>query len=441
MSVTLPHGFIDRIAALESAPAATPPASLAAGGARSTSRCPAPAPSAGELQQRSEAMRAAAAEQRMQPAYVKMASARASLPAMVAQRAVLDAVATHDVTVIGGGTGCGKSTQVPQCIFDEWIDGGRGAEVNIVIAQPRRIAAVGLAERVAAERAETAGGSVGYSIRLDSKRSATQTRLLFCTTGVLLRMLQSDAGLATSGARGGRVTHVVVDEVHERSCDADLLLLALRELLEGGAAQAPKVVLMSATLDAAQLGSYFAAVGARVGSLEIAGRTFPVERKFLADAIDASGYRCAVGARSPFARRDLTLADIRRQHDGGSATGRGAPTTAPAERAPAPATATEELIAKNLAARAKKAAAQQGSSAKGVGVVGGRTQVRRSFFCLPHLFLFAHVDSFVDPRRRGSTRSAPSVWRASTRASRRARARLSTRCARWTTRSCTATPI
>ena len=385
MSVALPSGFIERIAALETAPAAPAAASLALGGARSAARRPPLPPLAGELRQRSEAMRAAAARQRTQPAYVKMASSRASLPAMVARRSVLEAVAAYDVTVISGGTGCGKSTQVPQCILDEWIDDGKGAEVNIIIAQPRRIAAVGLAERVAAERAESAGVSVGYSIRLESKRSATHTRLLFCTTGILLRMLQSDASLATSGARGGRVTHVVVDEVHERSCDADLLLLALRELLESGVAQAPKVssfylsltfranpannltcsapkvVLMSATLDAAELGAYSTAVGARVGSREIAGRTFPVDRKFLADAIEASGYRCTVGGRSPFARRDLTVADIRRQHDGGSVDGGGEGSEGESVQMAAkkaPLTATEELIAKNLAARAKKAAAQ-----------------------------------------------------------------------------------
>ena len=88
-----------------------------------------------------------------------------------------------DVTIISGGTGCGKSTQVPQHILDEWLDAGSGDEVSVICAQPRRLAAVGLAERVAAERDVRIGAEVGYSIRLESKRSESATRLLFCTTG------------------------------------------------------------------------------------------------------------------------------------------------------------------------------------------------------------------------------------------------------------------
>lgn len=88
------------------------------------------------------------------------------------------------------------------------IESQKGSVCNIMVTQPRRISALALAERVAAERCEKVGESVGYSIRGESLRSA-QTRLLFCTTGVLLRMIQSDPML--SG-----VSHIVIDEVHER---------------------------------------------------------------------------------------------------------------------------------------------------------------------------------------------------------------------------------
>ena len=94
---------------------------------------------------------------------------------------------------------------MPQYILEDAIDKGRGGACTVLCAQPRRVAAISLAQRVAAERGEQVGRSVGYSIRLESKMSAS-TRLLFCTTGVLLRMIEEDPTLAN-------VTHVLVDEV------------------------------------------------------------------------------------------------------------------------------------------------------------------------------------------------------------------------------------
>jgi len=94
----------------------------------------------------------------------------------------------YQVLVISGETGCGKTTQLPQFILEEEIDNLRGADYSIICTQPRRISAISVAARVASERGEELGETVGYQIRLESKRSA-QTRLLFCTTGVLLRRL------------------------------------------------------------------------------------------------------------------------------------------------------------------------------------------------------------------------------------------------------------
>ena len=95
------------------------------------------------------------------------------------------------VVVLSGETGCGKSTQVPQFILERAISENRGAETNIVCTQPRRISAIGLAERVAAERLEKCGDVVGYSVRLESKLDRDKTRLHFCTMGILLRRLVS----------------------------------------------------------------------------------------------------------------------------------------------------------------------------------------------------------------------------------------------------------
>lgn len=92
------------------------------------------------------------------------------------------------VVVVSGETGCGKTTQLPQFVLEEEIENCRGSECNIICTQPRRISAMSVAARVAAERGDALGQSVGYQIRLEAKRSA-ETRLLFCTTGVLLRRL------------------------------------------------------------------------------------------------------------------------------------------------------------------------------------------------------------------------------------------------------------
>ena len=95
--------------------------------------------------------------------------------------------------------------QIPQYLFEQAVEQGKGGSTNIIICQPRRIAAVGLATRVADEVGDDAGvgGLVGYSVRLDTK-SSQYTRLLFCTTGVLLRRLMSDPQL-----EGRHLTHAI----------------------------------------------------------------------------------------------------------------------------------------------------------------------------------------------------------------------------------------
>ena len=155
-----------------------------------------------------------------------MRQCRAKLPAASKKADVLDVVSGSQVIVIMGSTGCGKSTQIPQYLLEDYIGKDKGGSCNIICTQPRRISAVGLATRVAAERSEKVGSTVGYSVRLDSKQSK-ETRILFCTTGVMLRRLLSDPMLSNT-------THVVLDEVHERTIESDLLLLLLRELLRSG---------------------------------------------------------------------------------------------------------------------------------------------------------------------------------------------------------------
>ncbi len=197
-------------------------------------------------------------------------AARRNLPAWQEQDRLLSALKRSQVVVVSGATGCGKSTQVPQFILDEWLLSGKDNQIcNIICTQPRRISAIGVAERVAAERNEGTVGSnmVGYQIRMES-RTCNFTRLLFCTTGILLRRLGSDPDLDC-------VSHVVVDEVHERSEEADFLLMVLRDLL--ARRKDLKVILMSATLNADMFADYFGGPKA-VPVIEIPGRTFPVEQ-------------------------------------------------------------------------------------------------------------------------------------------------------------------
>ncbi|KAL8960814.1 MAG: hypothetical protein Q9193_002542 [Seirophora villosa] len=218
----------------------------------------------------------------------KMLAARETLPAWSQQEAIVQTVIQNQVTIISGETGSGKSTQSVQFILDDMIRRQLGSCANIICTQPRRISALGLADRVSDERCSIVGNEVGYAIRGESKIRPGQTKITFVTTGVLLRRLQTTAGQADDlVAALADVSHVVIDEVHERSLDTDFLLILLRSVLP----KRPdlKVVLMSATLDAAVFEDYFQQC-ATVGKCNIEGRTFPVEDVYLDDIVRFTGY-------------------------------------------------------------------------------------------------------------------------------------------------------
>ncbi|KAH9637465.1 hypothetical protein HF086_012078 [Spodoptera exigua] len=221
--------------------------------------------------------------------YKRMMSGRRKLPAWQKRNEILNTVKKSQVVVISGETGCGKSTQVPQFILDNWLENFKdGADhVEIVCTQPRRISAIGVADRVAEERVEKTGQVVGYQIRLESKVSS-KTRLTFCTTGILLRRLEYDPQLKS-------VTHILVDEVHERSEESDFLLLILRDLVK--VRKDLRVILMSATLNADLFSDYFD----KVPVLEIPGRTYPVEQLFLEDIMEITNY--VLEENGPYARK------------------------------------------------------------------------------------------------------------------------------------------
>ncbi|GMY25404.1 DExH-box ATP-dependent RNA helicase DExH1 isoform X2 [Fagus crenata] len=222
-----------------------------------------------ELKQRQEKMKASNSLKAIQ-------SFREKLPAFKVKSKFLKAVAENQVLVVSGETGCGKTTQLPQFILEDEISCLRGADCSIMCTQPRRISAISVAARIASERGESLGETVGYQIRLEAKRSA-QTRLLFCTTGVLLRQLVQDPKLAG-------VSHLLVDEIHERGMNEDFLLIILHDLLP----RRPdlRLILMSATINADLFSKYFG----NAPTIHIPGLTFPVAEFFLEDLLEKTRY-------------------------------------------------------------------------------------------------------------------------------------------------------
>ncbi|KAJ8708441.1 hypothetical protein PYW07_010566 [Mythimna separata] len=216
------------------------------------------------------------------------------------------------VTVIVGAAGCGKSTRAPAAILRQHganasvivseprrvaamglaervaseLGEEHGANALVIVSEPRRVAAMGLAERVASELREEVGESVGYHIRLHSKPPKPPGgSILYCTSGVLLRRLQTNPGLEgcthviidEAHERLEGCTHVIIDEAHERDVNTDVTLLLLKRASDLNPEL--KVVVMSATLDTGVFTSYFDPCPV----IEVPGRTFPVEISYLED--------------------------------------------------------------------------------------------------------------------------------------------------------------
>ncbi|KAH8392172.1 hypothetical protein KR215_002281 [Drosophila sulfurigaster] len=205
-------------------------------------------------------------------------AARLKLPTMSQASDILKAVAQHQVVLIVGSTGCGKTTQVPQILLDADIAQGRASACHIVCTQPRRISAITVAERVSYERAEQLGQSVGYQIRLESRKPRERASIKFCTTGVLLQQLQSDPLLH-------HVSHLLLDEIHERSVETDLLMALLKVILP----QRPtlKVILMSATVREQDFCDYFD----NCPMFRIEGVMHPVQMLYLEEVLALTGYQ------------------------------------------------------------------------------------------------------------------------------------------------------
>lgn len=161
----------------------------------------------------------------------------------IAKEEILKTVASSQTLILTGETGSGKTTQIPQFLYQA----GYGQKGMIGVTQPRRVAAISIAQRVANEMKTPLGQKVGYAIRFEDV-SSPQTRVKYMTDGMLLRELLSDPLLK-------KYSVIILDEAHERTLRTDILFGAIKGILP----QRPelRVIVMSATLNAKSFSKFF----------------------------------------------------------------------------------------------------------------------------------------------------------------------------------------
>lgn len=231
-----------------------------------------------------EAQQAIAAEieAEIEAAESRVAHRRASVPPVtypqelpVSQKKdeILAAIREHQVVIVAGETGSGKTTQLPKICLEL----GRGLQGVIGHTQPRRLAARTVAERVAEELETPVGGAVGYKVRF-TDQVGDDTLVKQMTDGVLLAELQHDRALR-------QYDTLIIDEAHERSLNVDFILGYLKKLLP----RRPdlKVIITSATIDSERFARHFGTADSPAPVIEVSGRTYPVEVRYRPTVDDA----------------------------------------------------------------------------------------------------------------------------------------------------------
>ncbi len=203
--------------------------------------------------------------------------ARLPIDAHVAE--ITDTVRRHQVTVIAGETGCGKTSRVPLMLLDDW-SGNAG---QIVCTQPRRIAAMAVSAYASSLHGTELGTEIGYQIRHKNVTDST-TRVKYATEGILLREMRSDPLLS-------KYAVIILDEVHERGINQDVLMALMPAVL--AARPELKLVLMSATLDEQRFAQAFDAP-----VIHVKGRTHPVHIEYVGSSPDVIRHAADFTARA-----------------------------------------------------------------------------------------------------------------------------------------------
>jgi ATP-dependent helicase HrpA len=189
-----------------------------------------------------------------------------ALPVAAKREALVELIKQHQVVVIAGETGSGKTTQIPKMC----LEAGQGIVGRIGCTQPRRLAARSVAERLAEELGSTLGDLVGYQVRFQDHVHA-QSLVKVMTDGILLAEVQNDRFLS-------QYDTIIIDEAHERSINIDFLLGILKQLLPKRSDL--KVIITSATIDTQRFADHFEMNGVRPPVVEVSGRTYPVELRY-----------------------------------------------------------------------------------------------------------------------------------------------------------------
>lgn len=193
-----------------------------------------------------------------------------ALPVSGQRQIIMDALSRHQVVIVCGETGSGKTTQLPKICLAMGRGRLNGTGKMIAHTQPRRIAATSTAKRIAQELGTPLGQDVGFQVRFADKSSATASIKLM-TDGILLAQTQHDPLLKTYDT-------IIIDEAHERSLNIDFLLGYLKQLLPKR--KDLKLIITSATIDAQRFATHFSHAGEPAPVVEVSGRLFPVELRY-----------------------------------------------------------------------------------------------------------------------------------------------------------------
>ena len=199
----------------------------------------------------------------------KIREERTALPISPIEKELVAAFAKNDSHIVIGETACGKTTQIPQFLYKA----GYANKGMIACTQPRRVAAITVAERVALEQNTAVGERVGYSVRFDDKTSS-RTKIKFMTDGMLLREAIGDRNLS-------RYSFIILDEAHERTIQTDILFGIVKQAQQkrnkDGSNNKLKLIVMSATMDPDKFKAYFNNAPAHY----IEGRQFKIDTYYM----------------------------------------------------------------------------------------------------------------------------------------------------------------